>query len=168
MDNSLLGQLGIDWGLLVSQAVNFFIILVVLTFFVYKPIMKIIKERNAKIKEGLDKAHEADVRLKEVDVIGKEKIKEAENKSIGIIKDTEKKAKVLEQELNKKLEENNLRLQKDLEASYKKQQEEAKELVLKNAVDLVKKTLIKTVELRPQDVDESLIRKAASQMNEQE
>src|SRR5450830_58651 len=99
MENELLFQLGIDWKLFLSQAVNFFILLVVLTFFVYKPLIKVIKERNKKIAEGLEKAEEVDIRLKEVDNIGKEKIKEAENTSINIIKDTEKKAKNLEQEL---------------------------------------------------------------------
>jgi len=161
MENQLLLQLGINWKLLLSQAVNFFILLVVLTFFVYKPLIKIIKERNQKIKEGLDKAEEADVRLKQIDNIGKEKIKEAENKSINIIKDTEKRAKILEQELQKKSEEKQLQMQKELQSIYKKQQEEAKNLILRDAVDLVKKTIIKTVELKPDIIDDKLIKKAA-------
>jgi len=160
MENELLSQLGIDWKLFLSQAVNFFILLVVLTVFVYKPIIKIIKQRTAKIKEGLDKAEEADVRLKEVDVIGKEKIKQAEATSISIIKDTEKKAKALDQELQKKLEEKQLQMQKDLQLSQKKQQEEANDIIFKNAVELVKRTIIKTVELKPEAVDEALIKKA--------
>ena len=77
MQNQLLFQLGIDWKLFLSQTVNFFILLIVLTFFVYKPLIKIIKERNQKIKEGLDKAEEADIRLKEVDNIIK-RIKDEE------------------------------------------------------------------------------------------
>ena len=93
--NALLDQLGINGGLFLSQAVNFFILLLVLTFFVYKPLIKVVKTRNAKIKEGLEKAEEADIRLKEVDNIGKEKIKQAEQESINIIKSTEQKAKVL-------------------------------------------------------------------------
>jgi F-type H+-transporting ATPase subunit b len=131
-----------------------------LRVFVYKPVLKIIKDRNKKIKEGLDKAEEANVRLKEIDNIGKEKIKEAETTSIGIIKDTENRAKILEQKLQKKSEENQIQMQKDLEVSYKKQQEQAKDLVLKNAIELVKKTIIKTVELKPEMVDEALIKKA--------
>lgn len=157
-------QLGINWKLFLSQAVNFFILLLVLTFFVYKPLIKVIKERNNKIKEGLDKAEEADVRLKEIDKIGKEKIKEAEGVSINIIKDTEKKAKILGEELQKKTEEKQMQMQKDLQASFQKQQEEAKNLVMKNAIDLVKKTLIKTVELKPEAVDEALIKKAAEEI----
>ena len=94
MENQLLSQLGIDWKLFLSQAVNFFILLVVLTFFVYKPLIKIIKQRNQKIKEGLDKAEEADVRLKEIDNIGKEKIKEAEKMLPGVYKAIDKAVKV--------------------------------------------------------------------------
>ena len=87
--NALLDQLGIDWKLFLSQAVNFFILLGVLTFFVYKPLMKVLKERTQKIKTGLEKAEEADIRLKEIDVIGKNKIKEAEQQGIDMLKATE-------------------------------------------------------------------------------
>jgi len=162
--NEFVSQFGIDWKLFASQLVNFFLILIILRFFVYKPVIKIIKERNQKIKEGLDKAEEAGVRLKEIDVIGKTKIKEAENTSINIIKATESRAKVLEQELQKKSEENQIKLQKELQDSYKKQQEQVHDVVFKNAIDLVKKTIIKTVELKPEDVDEALIKKAVAGM----
>ncbi len=158
--NSFISQFGIDWKLFLSQLVNFIIILAVLTFFVYKPVLKTLKDRNKKIKEGLDKAEEAGVRLKEVDVIGKAKIKEAETASINIIKATENKAKLLEQELQKKSEENQLKLQKEIQENYKKQQQQANDLVMKHAVELVKKTIIKTVELKPEAVDEALIKKA--------
>ena len=98
MENELLFQLGINWKLFLSQVVNFFILLLVLTFFVYKPLIRIIKERSKKIKEGLEKAEEADVRLKEIDIIGAGKIREAEQKGIEIIKATEVKAKILDKE----------------------------------------------------------------------
>ena len=139
---------------------NFALILIIFRFFLYKPLLKIIKERNKKIKEGLDKAEEAGIRLKEIDDISKEKIKEANNESISIIKATQQKAKDLENQLQKKIEESHAQAQKDLQASYKKQQEEAQNLVLKNAIDLVKKTMVKTVELKPEAVDEALIKKA--------
>jgi len=158
--NAFLSQFGIDWKLFISQLVNFLLILAVLSFFVYKPVIKIIKERNRKIKEGLDRAGEAEVRLKEIDIIGKEKLKEAKNTSIGIIKAAESRAKVIEQEAQKQLEEDQMQWQKALQENYKKQQEEVKTLVFKNAVELVKKTIIKTVELNPEHIDEALIKQA--------
>jgi F-type H+-transporting ATPase subunit b len=165
--NAFISQFGLDWKLFLSQLVNFALILIVLSIFVYKPVIKILKERNKKIKEGLDKAEEAGFRLKEIDNIGKSRIKDAESKSINIIKETEKRAKALEQELQKKSEANQLLLQKELQESYKKQQEQANELVLKNAVELVKKTIVKTVELKPEAVDEALIKKAVAGLKDE-
>ena len=162
--NALLEQLGINWSLFLSQAVNFFILLLVLTFFVYKPVIKIIKQRNAKIKEGLDKAEEATVRLKEIDEIGKGKIKEAEQKGIEIIKETESKAKDLEHKLQKENEEKQLQMQKESAEQLKKMQEENKKKVLAEAAEIVKKTLIKTVELKPADIDDALIKKAVKEV----
>jgi len=159
--NAFLSAFGIDWKLFISQLVNFILILIILRIFVYKPVLKILKERNRKIKEGLDKAEEAGIRLKEVDNIGKAKIKEAEIASINMIRATEDRAKALEQKLQKKSEENQIQMQKELQENYKKQQAEAQDLVFKNAVELVKKTIIKTVELKPEEVDEALIKKAA-------
>ena len=52
-------------------------------------------------------------------------------------------------------------MQKELKESYKKQQEQTQDLVFKNAIELVKKTIIKTVQLKPEDVDDALIKKAA-------
>jgi len=161
----LLGQLGINWKLFLSQAVNFFILLTVLWAFVYKPLIKIIKERNEKIKTGLDKAEQADVRLKEIDVIGKEKIKEAERKAVVMLKDTEDKAKAMASEMQQKNEEKRAEMQKQAEDQLKKQLEENKKVVLSQAAELIKKTLIKTVEMKPDAIDEALIKKAVSEIN---
>ncbi len=59
----LVTQLGLDWRLLLSQAANFLILLIVLRLFAYKPLIPMLKERRAKIEDGLAKAKEADHRL---------------------------------------------------------------------------------------------------------
>lgn len=164
MENELLSQLGINGGLFLSQAVNFFVLLGVLTFFVYKPLIKIIKQRNAKIKEGLDKAEEADVRLKEIDVVGAEKIKEAEQKSIKIIKNTEEKARILSDALIERAENHEKELMEQIKKNAVRAQEEANKAVLVKAADLVRKAMIKTIELDPDRVDDELIKKAVAQV----
>ncbi len=163
----LIEQLGINWKLFLSQAVNFFILLLVLMFFVYKPLLEVIKKRNEKIKEGLQKAAEADVRLKEVDTIAKRHLQKADQESIQIIKNTEEGARQLEQSLQKKAEEHQKELMQQIELGYKRQQEETKNLVFKEALELVKKTIIKTVELKPQNIDEALIEKAILQVKKE-
>ena len=162
--NALLDQLGIDWKVLLSQMVNFFILLIVLTFFVYKPVIKIIKERTKKIKEGLDKAEEADIRLKEIDQIGKGKIHAAELKGIEMIKETEVKAKALDKENQEKAEKKQKDAQELLKLSIRKQQEEAKNKILAEAGELVKKAIMKTVELKPEEIDSALIKKAVAEL----
>lgn len=157
----LLGQLGIDWKLLLSQVVNFTILLFVLQRFVYKPLLAVIKKRNEKIGEGLQKAEEADIRLREVDVIAKQHLQKADLQSIQIIKTTEDRAKKLEESLVKKAQEKQQQLLAQAQAQYEKQQEESRKKVLQEAASLVKRLIVKTVELEPEAIDEALIEKAA-------
>ena len=131
--NPLLEQLGINWQLLLSQAVNFFILLIVLYFFAYKPLLAVIKERQKRIKEGLEKAEEADVRLKEVDSIAKDKIKKAEQESVKIINNTEERVKIYADDLQKAADEKQKEILAQIEKSKKMQEEEAKNAVLKQA-----------------------------------
>ncbi|MBI3631289.1 MAG: hypothetical protein HY219_00270 [Candidatus Staskawiczbacteria bacterium] len=166
--NSLFEQLGINWKLFLSQAVNFFILLVVLRAFVYKPLLIVIKERNKKIKEGLEKAEEASIRLKEIDIIAKNKLKQADQESMDIIKKTEKQAKILGDNLQKKAEDHQKELMEQIQISYKKQQEEARSLVYQEATELVKKAIKRTVELSPKEIDDALIKKVALKMKNNE
>jgi len=164
MENALLEQLGINWKLFLSQSVNFFILLGVLTFFVYKPLINVIKKRQNTIKEGLQKAEEADIRLKEVDNIAKEKIKSAEQESIDMIKQTEEKAKVLADNLQKQAEEKQKKAMELIRQSALRAQEEANNEILSKAGELIKKAIVKTVELDPHKIDEALIKKAVLQI----
>jgi len=51
-----LGKLGIHPLLLIAQIVNFLILLWLLNRFLYKPLLKLFKERSSKIEEGLKTA----------------------------------------------------------------------------------------------------------------
>ena len=163
--SDLIEQLGIDWKLLLSQAINFFILLAVLTVFVYKPILAKLKERKEKIESGLEKAKEADIRLKEIDQIAKNRLKEAEERSIVMLKETENKARLLEQDLIKRAEERQKELMKKAIESFNRKNEEAQKEILKEAGALLKKIFIKAVEMDPDKIDDALIKKAVSQTN---
>ena len=52
----LIQKLGINWSLLLAQAVNFFLILGVLLYLVYKPILKVLDERSERIRAAMDDA----------------------------------------------------------------------------------------------------------------
>ena len=159
----LFRQLGIDWRLLISQAVNFLILLTLLTFLVYKPILKILKERKTKIEDGLKKSEEAKERLHEANLLKKEKLKEAEQDALKILRETEKKAKEIESALSLQAKEKEDALLKNAQLIIEARNEEARGLMRKEAVALVKEAIAKTVELSPEHIDETLIKKAVSE-----
>jgi F-type H+-transporting ATPase subunit b len=75
--DQLFSAFGIDWKLLIIQALNFGLLLIVLSYFLYKPILKIIDERREKIAEGVRTADAAARRLAEAKEEGDKQIGEA-------------------------------------------------------------------------------------------
>ncbi|HWO07037.1 MAG TPA: F0F1 ATP synthase subunit B [Candidatus Paceibacterota bacterium] len=69
--SELFAAFGLDWRLLLIQALNFGILLLVLWRFVYTPVLKMIDARRQKIVEGVQKAEAADRRLADADSEGK-------------------------------------------------------------------------------------------------
>lgn len=57
---------GVDWRLLVINLINFGILLVALWYFLYGPLTKMLEQRREKIAQGVQDAHEAETRLKEI------------------------------------------------------------------------------------------------------
>ncbi len=75
-------RFGIQWPLLIAQAINFLIVLYVLYRFALKPVLATLDKRQAEIKAGLDYAEEM-----------KQKLAEAEEKQKQILKDASQQAK---------------------------------------------------------------------------
>lgn len=158
--SELIYQLGIDWKLLLAQGLNFFILLTVLTIFVYKPLLKLLEDRRKKIEFGLLGAKEAERRLNEIEELKSEKMAVADREAIQIIGGAEKSAKKKFEEIVKSAEVKAETVLKDaaLLAENKKQEELEK---LKGEANLIiKEALIKTVELDPKNIDEKLISRA--------
>lgn len=63
--DQLLGAFGIDWKLLLAQAVNFGIVLIALWYFLYAPVMKVLEERRNVVAKGVSDAKEAATQLAE-------------------------------------------------------------------------------------------------------
>lgn len=50
----LINKLGVDWRLLLAQIANFLILMIVLNYFLYQPILKILQEREQKVKKSME------------------------------------------------------------------------------------------------------------------
>ncbi|MFA6130747.1 MAG: F0F1 ATP synthase subunit B [Patescibacteria group bacterium] len=57
------GQFGLNGGIFVAQLVNFLIVMVVLWLFVYKPIMRLLDERQGRIEKSMKQAEEIEKRV---------------------------------------------------------------------------------------------------------
>jgi len=75
--SELFAAFGINWQLLLVQAINFGLLLVVLTYFLYKPVLKLIDDRRERIAEGVRTAEAAERRLAEAKTEGDKRIGEA-------------------------------------------------------------------------------------------
>lgn len=69
--SELFAAFGLDIKLLLIQALNFAILLLVLWKFLYTPVLKMIDERREKVAEGVKKAEAADRKLADADTEGK-------------------------------------------------------------------------------------------------
>src|SRR3989344_406611 len=68
--SELFAAFGINWHLLLVQAINFGLLLFVLWYFLYTPILKLIDDRRKKIADGVKTAEAADQKLADAQVEG--------------------------------------------------------------------------------------------------
>jgi F-type H+-transporting ATPase subunit b len=94
-----MGELGIDVKLLIGQVINFLILLFLLTYFAYKPIVKMLNDRREKIAEGLENAKKIKEDLANTEKRVAEIIDGAEKKSAKIIEESTKAANQQKEEI---------------------------------------------------------------------
>ena len=77
--------LGINLGYLISQIVNFTLLAVLLYFVAYKPILRMLDQRSARIKQGLEDAELASRRAAEMEQEFEQHLAEARKEGQEII-----------------------------------------------------------------------------------
>lgn len=162
----LLGQLGVNWKLLVSQGVNFFVILTVLTFFVYRPLIKTLEERRKRIESGLRGASEAERRLLEIEELKVKRLSAADKEALSIVSQAEREAGAREEIIMKEAEGKAARVLTEAEALALRKKKEELEQVFREAGEIVKSAIAKAVELDPAKIDEALIKRATETVKE--
>ncbi len=81
----LFSAFGIRLDLLIAQAVNFGLVMLALWYFLYKPVMKTLDERQKKIAQGVHDADEAAEMLAHADDAAAERVQKAESEAEGIV-----------------------------------------------------------------------------------
>ncbi|MBI3633374.1 MAG: hypothetical protein HY226_03730 [Candidatus Vogelbacteria bacterium] len=160
--DSLFTHLGINWQLLLAQGVNFFVLVIALNFFLYKPLLKLLNDRKRRIEEGLRNADAMDKRLTEIDELKRAEILKGEKEALSIIEAANKAGQANRVEILKTAE-------ADAESVKKKAEELSRRLVFRemekleaNAKILLEGALASAVMMNPDTIDQKLINDAVT------
>ena len=85
-------QLGINLGFLVSQIINFVILLVVLNFVAYRPLLNMLEQRREKIRQGLDDARKAEEALANAEANAQKLLDEKRGEAQQVVSDATRRA----------------------------------------------------------------------------
>ena len=88
-----LASLGVDWKLLLAQAINFLVLLFVLRRFAYRPMLEFLEKRSDRIEQGLKDAEAAQAKLLEMEAKEKEMLALARDEARAIVNAAELAAK---------------------------------------------------------------------------
>lgn len=125
----VLHAFSIDWKILVIQLFNFALILWVLRRFLYRPVMRMIDERSARIAQGLKDADDARVAKEKVAAQKDDIILAARAEGAAIVESLRKDALEKERKLSHEAEERRTALMMDA----KKNAEEERDHVLRES-----------------------------------
>jgi len=97
--SELIKHFGIDWRLLLAQAVNFLILLWVLKRYAYGPILEILRKRRIEIEKGLEFTQTAGEKLRHIEKEREEKLREAQKEALAIVNNADVIAKKRKEEI---------------------------------------------------------------------
>lgn len=148
----VLAKLGVDWKLLLAQAINFAVLFFVLRRFAYQPMLDFLEKRSGKIEQGLKDAEAAQAKLSEMEAKEKKVLAEARAEAKNIIAMTEAAAQkrdaehTLETEAKVKrlLEEAQVKINEEKDRAMAGAKEEIGELVMLSVEKILREKVDET------------------------
>lgn len=137
----LLQNFGFDQTFFVAQIINFLILAFLFKRYLYKPILKVLKDREKKIADGLADAEKANLALAEADARKDEIIAAATSEGEKIIEETKRNAGELRDSLNAASKKEADRIVQDAKAAVQSEFDRAQHLAEETSLDLSKKIL---------------------------
>jgi len=153
-------KLGIDLSALIAQGVNFALLFLILWKFLYKPIIKMLDARTAKIEESLSKASEIEKEYAEIEKHKEKLVAKASAEADVIINAAKVEAKEIDKNATFEAEVKGRAIIADAELSGQKE----KEMIIESAKDdvakLVESSLISLLKNDTKKYDDALINEA--------
>ena len=136
--DQILGIFGIEWKILLVNLFNFTVLLIALTYLLYKPVIKLLDERRAKVEKTIKDSKEAEEKLSQIKETEKKVISEAQRKAQDTIDSAQAEAKKEREEIVKEAQAKAL----TTVAMAKRQAEEEKTNILKEAKEQIAKEAV--------------------------
>lgn len=138
-------KLGIEVPLLITQVVNFTIMLLILTKFLYKPILKTLDARKKKIEEGLAFSEKAKQEEEKLEQKKEEIFAHAREEAKKILEAAKKEGGQLKEELLKEgkeeVQELKIKMEKEIKGREEEIQSKMASHTVEIATEMVKKLL---------------------------
>ena len=137
----ILHQFGFDLKLFIAQIVNFLILAYIFKRFLYKPILNIFKEREEKIKAGLENAEKAKEALDNAKLDREAMLRETKTEANAIIENTKKMAEDMRQEFAAKSKAESERIVAEAKVQAQSEMKKVEKEVKNMSLDLSQKLL---------------------------
>ncbi len=95
----LLSKLGIDWKLLIAQIVNFAILVGVLSYFIYKPLLNLLDARRERVRKAMEEAKRIEEQTKELTTFRTEQLRKIDSECAMFLERTKKQAEEMKGEM---------------------------------------------------------------------
>ena len=122
---AILHTFGIEWRLLLIQAINFGLLLAGLTYFLYGPISRMLEERRKTVTKGVEDAEKAKEELAQIESTRASKLAEAGKEADTVLANARANAMDKEREILARAEQGATTLLSDAEAQAKESKERA-------------------------------------------
>lgn len=161
----LITHFGIDWKILLAQAVNFFVLLFILKKFAYGPVMKMLRKRREDIEKGLKFTKEAGEKFARIGEEREEVLKKARGEALSVVREAEATAKVRKDEITMEAEKKSESIIADAKRAVEEEKAKMGEEVYKDAEGLIRFGIAKVLGKMPvSERDDRLIQEALREL----
>lgn len=109
----LFSAFGVNWSLLIAQAVNFAIVLVALWYFLYKPVLAMLAKRQELVAKGVKDAAAAEELFVHADTEAAKRVSAADTEAVKIVATAREAATAEKTRIMKEAEERASAIAKD-------------------------------------------------------
>ena len=141
----IFSKLGLDYKLIIAQAVNFVLLLIILQRLAYKPILKMLNDRTEKIDKSLKQAEQIKEELKKTEETKLAEIKKGKEEYQKIIKESQE---IAERKSQESIEKTRIKTQEivenakmEIKAGKEKSVKEAKKEITDISILIAKKII---------------------------